>query len=541
MEEPASKKQKTHYVVTKKAEQTYENVLLKTGFYKDISKADELHKKFCPCALHYSVWYKYFNKNWKNKVATSAFSKNWCDACQSYIDASTAWNKHKRTFSAKQQQTTAFQKLQQEWEEKEANWLRHISQAQAERKAHECLRELAKAGKIRLICFDFKTTLVLPYWGYHCSPRAVYYMSRMNVYLFGVVDESSNSFAGYVYPENFVDSKDKPTKKGSSHVIAMLYHHLEQNGLTDPERTFDRDLYFAADNCSGQNKNQYVLQFLCLAIELGWADNIYFDFMVAGHTKFGPDRWFGMIGKHIIGLDAWNMYDLVSNISGAFKHQHTVKDLTNENCVNFKPFLQKNYKKPDFAVSEHYHFWFSKDHKGCVRIKSSCEQSEWSQTFQLRKTKGDLNFNVSELPKFCLIPLSKDRVKTMRECKQLVPNQRLDFEDKWNAWDPPLYDIQQIVDVCIQNGNKEYKVKFKDTAVENISNDKYDEWFADEQLVGAQDLLKKFKGQVKLCNTVQKIHDKQGDKLLVQWNGWPKKQDWTWEEESLIQQLQGRY
>lgn len=259
--------QKVYHIVGK--ERTFENVFMKTSLYKEMGKADKLHSSFCPCVLHYSVWYKYFNKSWKNKVASAALSKNWCEACQNYIDASTLWNKTKKSYSAKQQQSSTYQKLENEWKEKEAAWIQHIEHAQAERKAHECLRELAKAGKIWLICFDFKTTLVLPYWGYHCSPRAVYYMARMNAYLFGLVDEAANSFTGYVYPENLVDSKDKPTKKGSSHVIAMLYAYLQKNGLTDPNRTEDRDLYFAADNCSGQNKNQFVLQFMCMAIGMG--------------------------------------------------------------------------------------------------------------------------------------------------------------------------------------------------------------------------------------------------------------------------------
>lgn len=534
-EDNQNKKPKTFQIVGK--ERTYENVFLKTGLYEELKKADELHSRFCSCVLHYSVWYKYFNKNWKNKVATSAFSKNWCKDCQNYIDASTAWNKTVKSHSPKQQQSETFKKAEANWKQKEAQWLKHIEHAQVERKSHECLRELAKVGKIRLICFDFKTTLVLPYWGYRCSPRAVYYMSRMNVYLFGVVDETANGFTGYIYPENLVDSLNKPTKKGSSHVIAMMYLHLLQSGLTEIERTQDRDLYFTADNCSGQNKNQYMLQFLCMAIEVGWADNVYLSFMVPGHTKFSPDRWFGLIGKHILNLDAWNIKDLVNNVSAALKHQQIVKDITNEDCINFKPFLKQHYKKPDFAVSEEYHFWFSKDHKGCVRVKSNDNQ-QWSEPHKLRKTVGNVNLDITALPKFNLIPLSKDRIKTMRECKQLIDSPAtLDYEDQWDIWDPPLFEIQQIVESRIRNGVTEYKVKFKDLPTQKLSQDKHDEWIAATDLVSSKRMLSSWKGEVKACNKILKIHEFKDGKLHVQWDGWPKKQDWTWETESAVKQL----
>lgn len=530
-----SKKQKTYQIVGK--ERTYENVFLKTGLYKEISNADVLHSRFCPCVLHYSVWYKYFNKSWKNKVATSAFSKNWCDKCQQYIDASTAWNKIRKSYSAKQQQTEAFKIAEQKWKQEEEKWLRHIEHARAERKSHECLRELAKAGKIRLICFDFKTTLVLPYWGYHCSPRPVHYMSRMNVYLFGIVDETTDTFAGYIYPENFVDSTIKPTKKGSSHVITMLYLHLLQSGLTNPERESDRDLYFAADNCSGQNKNQYVLQFLCMATEEDWADNIYLSFMVPGHTKFSPDRWFGLLGKHIIGLDAWNLNDLLYNVSAAFKHQQPIKDITNEDCVNFKPFLKQHYKKPNFPVGEQYHFWFSKEHKGCVRVRSSGDQ-EWSAPHKLRKTTGNLDLDISKLPKFVLIPLSKERIQTMREIKKLLTTEvTLDYEDKWDAWDPPLFEIKEILDGRSRNNITEYKVKFKDADNKKLSLDKHDEWIPASDLVSAKRMINSWKGGIKLCDKLQKIHKEENGKLLVEWKGWPKQQDWTWEAENIVKQL----
>lgn len=420
-------------------------------------------------------------------------------------------------------------------------WRSHIENACRERKFHECLRELAKEGKIRLICFDFKTSMVLPYWGYHLAPRQVYYMSRMNVYLFGVVDELSDSFAGYLYPENFIDpTEGEGTKKGASHVISMLYHHLNSAGLTDPSRQHDRKLHFAADNCSGQNKNQYILKFFCMMIELHWVDEIEFSFMVPGHTKFSPDRWFGLLGKHIIHLDAWNIEQLVNNVSAAFKHKQRVVNMKEEQFHNFKPFLNDHYKKPTFGTSKQYHFRFSKDFPGKVQYKEK-NSDNWSEPYQLRKTVGPLKLDINLLRTFTIQPLTLKQIEVMRECRALLKDTKasLDFQDQWDVWETSQkkYTVDKIVACRERNGQREYKIKFKDDKYHKLSDDRFDQWMLQSEL--SKETIKGFTGQLKKCSKIVKVHQSNPEKneVLVQWNSFPNKQDWTWESIETVKSI----
>lgn len=484
--------------------------------------------------LHYSVWYKYYNKNWRTKVAKTAFSKTWCDSCQKHIESSTKWYKYKNSTFGKSKETIQYNEAKEQWKQSKSSWRQHIAHAEMERKAHETLRNEAKNSKGRLICFDFKTNLVLPYWGYHCSPRQVYYMSRMNVFFFGLVDEGKDQFTGFTYPENFVDStNENATKKGSTHVIAMLYNYLQQSGLTDAARKEDRTLHLSADNCSGQNKNQFITKFLIMAVELNWADDIFLSFMVPGHTKFGPDRWFALIGKHIIKHDSWNMDQLLQNISASMKHQQLVRDLTKETCYNFRPWLNNHYKKPPFPISEQYHFWFSSKHPGAVRIKEKTID-EWSEAYTLRKTKGILELNLDELDLFQIVPLSLQKIKTMRECRTLIDSTaNLDFESEWEQWErhEKVYEVHKVLACRKRHGIMEYKVKFRPDKHVDYSQDKYDEWLTIENLSGASDLISKFKGPVTECLQIHAIHDHnpETDVLLVQWHKLQAKADWTWE------------
>lgn len=500
-----------------------------------------MHSKLCSCVLHYSVWYKYFGKLWRTKVAKSAFSKTWCEQCQQQIDNSTEWYKYKRAASEKTKLSEQYRAKKAEWQKNKESWRKHIQHASLERKFHECLRELAKEGKIRLICFDFKTSMVLPYWGYHLSPRQVYYMSRMNVYLFGIVDEQHDSFAGYVYPENFIDPNElEGTKKGAGHVISMLYHHLSSAGLTDTTRTHDRTLHFAADNCSGQNKNQYIIKFFCMAVDLDWADEIIFSFMVPGHTKFSPDRWFGLLGKHIIHLDAWNIEQLVKNISAAFKHQQRIVNMKEEQFVNFKPFLNEHYKKPTFGTSKQYHFRFSKQFPGAVQYKEK-QNDAWSEPYQMRKTKGQLNLDVAKLSQFTVQPLNASQITVMRECRQMLKDVKegLDFESLWDDWEcsQKKYTIEKVVAARERHGMKEFKIKFKDDKYNKLSDDKYDQWIVESEL--SKQTVQTFKGEIKKCVKIVKIHQYNSSerKVLVQWHGFPHKQDWTWEMEEQAKSL----
>ena len=61
-----------------------------------------------------------------------------------------------------------------------------------------------------------------------------------------------------------------------------------------------RSLIIFADNCAGQNKNQYFIGYLSyLTKVLKKYDDIELYFMVSGHTKFSPDSHFGTIKKKL--------------------------------------------------------------------------------------------------------------------------------------------------------------------------------------------------------------------------------------------------
>ena len=59
----------------------------------------------------------------------------------------------------------------------------------------------------------------------------------------------------------------------------------------------ERDAYFHADNCTGQNKNNAMIVYFMWRILTKRHTNITYSFLVGGHTKFSPDWCFGLFKR----------------------------------------------------------------------------------------------------------------------------------------------------------------------------------------------------------------------------------------------------
>ena len=56
-------------------------------------------------------------------------------------------------------------------------------------------------------------------------------------------------------------------------------------------------MHLHADNCSGQNKNNAMIQYLLWRVITGKHQTVTLSFMLAGHTKFAPDSMFGLFKR----------------------------------------------------------------------------------------------------------------------------------------------------------------------------------------------------------------------------------------------------
>ena len=90
---------------------------------------------------------------------------------------------------------------------------------------------------------------------------------------------------------NYLIDEDDDLGKGANATISLLHHFLESHAVGE------KHLQLHAGNCIGQNKNNPLMQYLLWRIMCGKNESVKISFTLVGHTKFAPDRFFGVLKK----------------------------------------------------------------------------------------------------------------------------------------------------------------------------------------------------------------------------------------------------
>ena len=101
--------------------------------------------------------------------------------------------------------------------------------------------------------------------------------------IFGVCSEGNSTQLNYLIDEA------QSCSKGANTIVSMVHHYLHYF-------TFgEESISLQADNCVGQNKNNTMVSYLAWRVMVGLNKSCELNFMIPGHTKFSPDRFFGLI------------------------------------------------------------------------------------------------------------------------------------------------------------------------------------------------------------------------------------------------------
>ena len=114
------------------------------------------------------------------------------------------------------------------------------------------------------------------------QPGSMYFLTPRIWGVFGFCCEGLSCQINYLIDEGMNVSK------GSASIINYLHHFFESYGLGE----YQADLH--CDNCSGQNKNRFVLNYLAWRTNHKLHDKITLHFLITGHTKFAPNWCFGL-------------------------------------------------------------------------------------------------------------------------------------------------------------------------------------------------------------------------------------------------------
>jgi len=209
--------------------------------------------------------------------------------------------------------------------------------------------------------FDFAQQVHIPHLPQQVGP--LYFLVPRKCGIFGICCEALPQQINYLIDEGMSVSK------GSNMVISLLHHFFEHFGLGEVEL----DLH--CDNCSGQNKNKFVLWYLAWRVLTKQHMQIRVHFMPAGHTKFAPDWCFGLLKRNFRRSEVHCLDDLCkvverSTVKGINKAQIVG---TEDGKIQVPIFDWQEFFKPWFrplkGVKSLQHFRFAHDCPGRVFYK----------------------------------------------------------------------------------------------------------------------------------------------------------------------------
>ena len=216
--------------------------------------------------------------------------------------------------------------------------------------------------------FDFAQMVQYPNSPLQVGP--IYFKVPRRCYLFGVNNEGINRQTNYLIDEA-VDCG-----KGSNSVISYLHHFFENHGFGE------KNLILQADNCSGQNKNNFLMQYLCWRIQQGLHSNIEYNFLLAGHTKFSPDRCFGIFKKKYVQLYCSSLFEVADAMLMSSEVGTNVYELVGlpDGTLYVPVYDWKGYFDKHFNgisdISKYHHFRFDSRDPDFVFAKEFVDTEE---------------------------------------------------------------------------------------------------------------------------------------------------------------------
>ncbi|KAL3045312.1 hypothetical protein OYC64_013556 [Pagothenia borchgrevinki] len=210
------------------------------------------------------------------------------------------------------------------------------------------------------------------------QPGPIYFMVPRKCGLFGVCCEGVPQQVNYLIDEAHCSSK------GSNAVIAYLHHFFSQYGLGE------KNVHLHCDNCSGQNKNRYLLWYLAWRCMVGLHQDITLNFLIAGHTKFAPDWCFGLFKQQFRRTPVSCLKDISQAVRSSTVTGVNIPQLVgNESGETFvKTNDWHNFLAPSFrplpGIKRYHHLRFTSAEPGVVYAKEFEGKEE--ESFMLLRT-----------------------------------------------------------------------------------------------------------------------------------------------------------
>ena len=216
------------------------------------------------------------------------------------------------------------------------------------------------------------------------QPGPMYFLCPQKCGIFGVCCEAVPQQV------NFLIDEAHACSKGANSMISYLDYFFANVGLGEAVA------HLHCDNCSGQNKNKFMIWYLLWRVCTEKHDEITLNFLITGHTKFAPDWCFGLLKQTFRRTPVSCLSDMVSVVNSSTVTGVNIAQLVGKEdgstvvpCKNWQSFLETSFKTLPNIKAFHY-FRFLASERGIVYAKIHADSPE--ERFDLARSK-DLDFS----------------------------------------------------------------------------------------------------------------------------------------------------
>ena len=211
------------------------------------------------------------------------------------------------------------------------------------------------------------------------QPGPIYFLTPRKCTIFGVNCEAIPRQI------NFLTDEAGDCGKGANAVISRLHYFFDHYSLGEKE------VYLTADNCTGQNKNNAMIQYLLWRTLTDRHTDITLSFLVVGHTKFSPDWCFGLFKRLYKRMKVGSLKG-VAEVANKSAECNFAQLVSSEDGTTIVPtydwtsfFVPHLRKLPGIKKIHHFRmsssqpgFIFIKEHSDTAEVKFSMLKEPWS-------------------------------------------------------------------------------------------------------------------------------------------------------------------
>ncbi|ESP02021.1 hypothetical protein LOTGIDRAFT_157152 [Lottia gigantea] len=214
--------------------------------------------------------------------------------------------------------------------------------------------------------FDYAQQVHLP--SNPMQPGPLYFLVPRKVEIFGVCCE------GIPKQVNFLVDEGHLISKGSNAVISYMDFYFDHYGIGETVANLH------CNNCSSQNKNRCMIWYCAWRVAKRLHHSISLNFLIAGHTKFAPDWYFGLMKKSFRrhSVPALSVLQEGVNLSSSVNVAQVVG--TEDGTTIVPVYDWQNFFAEDCqplpGIKSYQHFRFDCQHPGTVFAKSATDSEE---------------------------------------------------------------------------------------------------------------------------------------------------------------------